>query len=105
MGMGNMNKMMKQAQKMQKQMAELQQELENREVEATAGGGMIKVVATGKQELKSIEIDPEALDPDDVEILQDMVLAAVNEALRKAQEMTQEEMKKITGGMNIPGLF
>lgn len=105
MGMGNMNKMMKQAQKMQKQMAELQEELEKREVEATAGGGMVKVVATGKQELKSIEIDPEALDPDDVELLQDMVLAAVNEALRKAQEMYQEEMKKITGGMNIPGLF
>lgn len=105
MGMGNMNKMMKQAQKMQKQMADLQAELEEREVEATAGGGMIKVVATGKQELKSVEINPEALDPDDVELLQDMILAAVNEALRKAQEMTQEEMKKITGGMNIPGMF
>ena len=105
MGMGNMNKMMKQAQQMQKQMADLQAELEEREVEATAGGGMIKVVVTGKQELKSVEINPEALDPDDVELLQDMVLAAVNEALRKAQDMNQEEMKKITGGMNIPGMF
>lgn len=105
MGMGNMGKMMKQAQKMQKQMTKLQEELEEREVEATAGGGMVKVIANGKQEIKSIEIKPEAIDPDDVEMLEDLVLAAVNEALRKSQEMVQQEMRKITGGMNIPGLF
>jgi hypothetical protein len=105
MGFGNMNKMMKQAQKMQKEMAKVQQELETKEVEASAGGGMVKVVATGKQEIKSIEINPDAVDPDDVEMLEDMVLAAVNEAVRKSQEMVQEGMKKVTGGMNIPGLF
>lgn len=105
MGMGNINKMMKQAQKMQKQMAKIQGELENKEVEATSGGGMVKVVCSGKQEIKSIEIDPEAVDPDDVEMLQDLVLAAVNEAIRKSQDMVQDEMGKITGGLNIPGLF
>ncbi|MBZ4687606.1 MAG: nucleoid-associated protein EbfC [Clostridia bacterium] len=105
MGMGNMSKMMKQAQKMQKQMKKLQEELENKEVEATAGGGMVKVVATGKQEIKSIEIKPEVVDPDDVEMIQDMIMAAVNEALRKSQEMVQQEMSKITGGLNLSGLF
>lgn len=105
MGMGNMSKMMKQAQKIQKQMKKLQEELENKEVEATAGGGMVKVVATGKQEIKSIEIKPEVVDPDDVEMIQDMIMAAVNEALRKSQEMVQQEMSKITGGLNLSGLF
>lgn len=90
---------------MQKEMAKVQQELETKEVEASAGGGRGKVVATGKQEIKSIEINPDAVDPDDVEMLEDMVLAAVNEAVRKSQEMVQEGMKKVTGGMNIPGLF
>lgn len=105
MGFGNMNKMMKQVQKMQADMAKMQEELANKTVEATAGGGMIKVVANGKNEIQSIVINPEAVDPDDVEMLQDLVLAATNEALRKAQEMVASEMNKITGGMKIPGLF
>ncbi|MDW7675004.1 MAG: YbaB/EbfC family nucleoid-associated protein [Bacillota bacterium] len=105
MGFGNMNKMMKQVQKMQADMAKMQEELANKTVEATAGGGVVKVVANGKQEVVSIEISPDAVDPDDVEMLQDMVLAAVNESLRKAQEMAASEMNKITGGLKIPGLF
>lgn len=103
--MGNMGKMMKQVQKMQADMAKLQEELVNRTVETSAGGGMVTVVANGKQEILSIKINPEAVDPEDVEMLQDMVLAAVNEALRQSQEMVSKEMGKITGGMNIPGLF
>ncbi|HHT62687.1 MAG: YbaB/EbfC family nucleoid-associated protein [Bacillota bacterium] len=105
MGMGNMQKMMKQVQKMQAEMARLQEELGTREVEASAGGGMVTVVVNGKQEVISVKIKPEAVDPDDVEILEDMVLAAVKEALRKSQEMVAEEMNKITGGLKIPGLF
>lgn len=104
-GMGNMGGMMKQVQKMQKDMAKLQGELEEKEVEVTAGGGAVKVVANGKKELVAIEIDRDVVDPDDVEMLQDLVLAATNEALRKAEKMVSEEMQKITGGMNIPGLF
>ncbi len=103
--MGNMGKMMKQMQKMQADMAKMQEEVAAKTVEASAGGGVVKVVANGKQELVSIEIKPEAVDPEDVEMLQDMVLAAVNEALRAAQDMVAGEMKKITGGINIPGLF
>jgi DNA-binding YbaB/EbfC family protein len=103
--MGNMQKMMKQVQKMQAEMARLQEELGTREVEASAGGGMVTVVVNGKQEVISVKIKPEAVDPDDVEILEDMVLAAVKEALRKSQEMVAEEMNKITGGLKIPGLF
>lgn len=102
---GKMNKMMKQVQKMQAQMAKLQEELGERTVESTAGGGMVKAVANGKQEIIAVEIKPEAVDPDDVEMLQDLVLAAVNEALRKSQEMVQKEMSKLTGRLNIPGLF
>ena len=83
----------------------MQAELEEREVETSAGGGVVKVVVTGKKVLKSIEIAPEAVDPDDVEMLQDLVLAAVNEALEKAEEMVQTEMAKVTGGMNLGGLF
>ncbi|MFZ5640006.1 MAG: YbaB/EbfC family nucleoid-associated protein [Bacillota bacterium] len=105
MMLGNMGKMMKQVQKMQADMARMQEELAAKTVEATSGGGMVKVVANGKQEVVSIEIKPDAVDPEDVEMLQDMVLAAVNEALRSAQEMVAGEMKKITGGINIPGLF
>jgi len=105
MGIGNMNKMMKQVQKMQADMARLQEELGERIVEATAGGGVVRVVASGKQEVKEISIQPEAVDPQDVEMLQDLILAAVNEALRKSQEMVSEEMAKITGGLKIPGLF
>lgn len=104
-GMGNMGGMMKQVQKMQKDMAKLQGELEQKEVEITAGGGAVKVVANGKKELVAIEIDKDVVDPDDVEMLQDLVLAATNEALRKAEKMVSDEMQKITGGMNIPGLF
>ncbi|MCL5046244.1 MAG: YbaB/EbfC family nucleoid-associated protein [Actinobacteria bacterium] len=103
--MGNMGKMMKQVQKMQEDMARLQKELEERTVEASAGGGMVTVVVSGKQEFKSITIKPEAVDPDDVEMLQDLILAAVNEGVRKSQEMVQNEMGKITGGLKIPGLF
>lgn len=104
-GFGNMNNMMKQVQKMQKDMEKLQAELEEREVEATAGGGAITVVANGKKNILSIKIDPEVVDEDDVEMLQDLVMAAVNEAIRKADEMVSNEMGKVTGGMNIPGLF
>lgn len=103
--MGNMGKMMKQVQKMQADMAKLQEELVNRTVEASAGGGMVKVVANGKQQVMSIQINPEAVDPEDVDMLQDMIMAAVNEALRQSQEMVSQEMSKITGGVNIPGLF
>lgn len=102
--MGNMGNMMKQFQKMQKQMEEMQAELEKRTVEATSGGGIVTVVCNGKQEVESISIDPAAVDPEDVEMLEDLVLAAVNEGLRKSQEMMQEEMQKLTGGLNIPGL-
>lgn len=102
---GNMNKMMKQVQKMQQDMAKLQEEVAARTVEATAGGGIVKVVVNGKQEVQAVEIKPEAVDPEDVEMLQDLVLAAVNEAIRKSQEMVANEMAKITGGLKIPGLL
>ena len=102
---GNMQQMLKQAQRMQANIAKLQEELEAREYEASAGGGMVNVRANGKKELLSIEIKPEAVDPDDVEMLQDLVLAAVNEALREATETTEREMSKLTGGMSMPGLF
>jgi len=100
-GLGNI---MKQAQQMQKKMAQVQEELEKRQVEATAGGGMVTAVVTGKQQVVSLQIDPAAVDPEDVEMLQDLVVAAINEAVRKSQEMVQEEMGKVTGGLNIPGL-
>jgi len=103
--MGNMNKMMKQVQKMQADMARMQEEVALKTVEGSAGGGVVKVIANGKQELISVEIKPEAVDPDDIEMLQDMVLAAVNDALKKSQEMVAQEMAKITGGLKIPGLF
>jgi DNA-binding YbaB/EbfC family protein len=102
---GNMQKMMKQVQKMQADMARLQEELATRNVEAGAGGGMVTVVVNGKQEVMSIKIKPEAVDPEDVEMLEDLLVAAVKEAMRKSQEMASEEMNKITGGMKIPGLF
>lgn len=102
---GNMNKMMKQVQKMQQDMVKLQEELGNRTVDSTAGGGVVKVVANGKNEIISVEIKPEAVDPEDVEMLQDLILAAVNEALKKAQDMVSQEMGKLTGGLKIPGLF
>ncbi len=104
-GMGNMNQLMKQAKKRQEQMAKLQEELEKRTVETSAGGGVVTVVANGKKEIVEIVIAPEAVDPDDVEMLQDLIMAAVNEALRQADEMVQGEMGKLTGGLSIPGLI
>ncbi|WHH57109.1 YbaB/EbfC family nucleoid-associated protein [Petroclostridium sp. X23] len=104
-GMGNMNNMIKQAQKMQKDMAKMQEELEKRTVEASAGGGAVTVIASGKKQIEEIKIDPEVVDADDVEMLQDLIMAAVNEAMRKADEMVASEMGKITGGMNLPGMF
>lgn len=98
------NNIMKQAQKVQKQMMEIQEELANRTVEATVGGGMVTVVANGQQDILSIRIDPEVVDPNDVEMLQDLILAAVNEAHRKSQELMTQEMSKLTGGLKIPGL-
>jgi DNA-binding YbaB/EbfC family protein len=98
---------MRQAQKLQSQMAKLQEELADKTVEGTSGGGMVTVVANGKQEILSVTIDPEVIDPNDVEMLQDLIQAGVNDALKKAQEMSAAEMSKLTGGlgMNIPGLF
>jgi len=102
---GNMAKMMKQVQKMQADMAKMQEELGSRTQESTAGGGVVKAVVSGKLEVLALEIKPEAVDPEDVEMLQDLILTAVNEAIRKAQEMMTSEMGKLTGGLNIPGLF
>ncbi len=98
-------RMMKQAQQIQKQMMQLQEELEAATVEATVGGGAVKAVVSGKMKVESITIDPDAVSPDDVEMLQDLVLAAVNEGLDKAQQMASEKMGALTGGMNIPGMF
>ena len=103
--MANMNQMMKQAQQMQAKLASLQGELAEREVEATSGGGMVKVVVNGKQELLSIVINKECVDPDDVEMLQDLVMTAMNQALKESQDMVSKAMSKVTGGLNIPGLF
>ena len=104
MSRGGIGNIMKQAQQMQRRMAELQQELEKKQVEASAGGGMVTAVVSGKQQLIDLKIEPAAVDPDDVEMLQDLVTAAVNEALKQSQQMAQEEMAKVTGGLNIPGL-
>ena len=101
-GMGNM---MKQAQKLQAKMLKMQEELADRTVETSAGVGMISVVANGRQQVVSITIDKEVVDPDDVEMLQDLILAAVNDALNKAQEMVAGEMGKLTGGFNLPGML
>ena len=100
-GMGNM---VKQAQKLQARMMKLQEELATQTVTASSGGGMVQVVANGRQQIVSIAIEKEVVDPDDVEMLQDLILAAVNEALKKSQEMVSGEMGKLTGGMQIPGL-
>jgi DNA-binding YbaB/EbfC family protein len=104
--MVDMGKMLKQARKLQEQIAKVQEQLASLTVEATTGGGMVKVVATGKKELQSIEISPEVIDPEEIDMLQDLVLAAVNEALRKADELATGEMSKVAGGLNlkIPGL-
>ena len=104
-GMGNMGAMMKQAQKMQLELAKAQEEVKDMTFEATAGGGMVKVVASGDMSVTSIVIDPEAVDPEDVEMLQDMVTAAVNEALRGVSELSSQRLNAATGGLNIPGLM
>lgn len=101
-GFGNI---MKQAQMMQQKMARMQEELANREVEASAGGGMVTARVNCKQQLLSLSIEPAVVDPDDIEMLQDLVVAAVNEAIDKSQQVAQEEMAKITGGLNLPGMF
>ncbi|MYA62941.1 MAG: YbaB/EbfC family nucleoid-associated protein [Dehalococcoidia bacterium] len=104
-GNGTMNRrMMRQAQQLQRRMAELQEELESATVEATAAGGVVSVVVSGKMTVESITIDPEVVSPDDVDILEDLVTAAVNEGLAKAQEMANSKMSELTGGLNIPGL-
>jgi DNA-binding YbaB/EbfC family protein len=101
----NMNNLMKQAQQMQAKLAMLQNELAEREVEASAGGGMVKVKVNGKQQLLSISIDKECVDPNDVSTLEELVFTAVNQAMKQSQDMVQQAMSKVTGGMNIPGLF
>jgi DNA-binding YbaB/EbfC family protein len=103
--MKNLSGMMKQAQKLQAKMMEVQAEVGNRTVSAQAGGGMVEAVVNGRQELVSLRIDPEVVVPEDVEMLQDLILAAINEALNRSREMMAAEMAKLTGGMQIPGLF
>ncbi len=100
--MGNMQNMMKQMQKMQKKMQEAQEQLGQEKVEGTSGGGMVKVVVTGHKEVVDVQIKPEAVDPDDIEMLQDLVLAAVNDALKKADELTNNTMGQFTKGLNLP---
>lgn len=107
MGMGGMNQaaMLKQAQKMQQDMLRMQEEMENKEYTAKSGGGMVTASVNGKHELVSLEVNPEAVDPDDVEMLQDMIIAAVNEAMRAADADSAANMSKLTGGLNLGGLF
>lgn len=104
-GMGNMNNMMKQVKKMQDQMMKAQEELKEKTFDGTAGGGVVTVVVNGHKEVKDVKIKPEAVDPDDIEMLQDLVLAAINDAMKQVDEVTSQQMGKFTGGMNIPGLF
>ena len=101
-GFGNL---MRQAQQLQAKMLKVQEEMATRTAEASAGGGMVTALANGKQELISIKVEKEVINPEDAEMLQDLIVAAVNSALKKAQEMVAEEMKKLTGGINIPGLM
>ncbi|HHV61361.1 MAG TPA: YbaB/EbfC family nucleoid-associated protein [Firmicutes bacterium] len=102
--MGNMGKMMKQIQKMQQDLEKVHEELKWKTVEATAGGGVVKVVANGHQEIVEVSISPEVVDPDDVEMLEDLILAATNEALSKASEMASSEVEKVAGGLSLPGV-
>lgn len=108
-GMGggpqNMNAMLKQAQKMQEDMNAMQAELETKEYEISAGGGMVKLTITGKKEIKNVKISPDIVDPDDIETLEDILTAAVNEAIKRVEDSAAEEMSKITGSLNIPGFF
>ena len=101
----NMQQIMRQAQKMQKKMEEAQEEAANQVVEASAGGGMVSVKVNGKQELLEISIEKDVVDPDDVEMLQDLIVAAVNEGMKKSQQIMQDKLQGITGGLNIPGMF
>ena len=103
--MKNMGKMMKQAQQLQNKMEKLQEEMADKTIEASAGGGMIKAVANGRQQIVSVSIEKEVVDPEDVEMLQDLIVAAINDALAQSQQMVSEEMNKLTGGMNIPGMM
>ncbi|MBP0964333.1 MAG: YbaB/EbfC family nucleoid-associated protein [Oscillospiraceae bacterium] len=108
-GMGggpqNMNSMVKQAQKMQEQILKLQEDIEQREFTSTSGGGAVEVVVTGRKELKSINIKPEVVDKDDIEMLQDLIISAVNEAVKQVEDTNEKEMGAITGGVSFPGLF
>jgi len=104
-GPGNMQSMLKQAQKMQEDMANLQAELEEREYDVAAGGGVVNVKINGKKEIISVKIEPEVVDPDDIETLEDLITAAVNEAIKKVEAVSQDEMSKITGSMSLPGMF
>lgn len=105
MGGGNMNNLLKQAQKMQQDMQEKQKDIETKEFTSSVGGGVVKVSVNGRKEIKSLEIKPEVVDPDDIETLQDLIVSAFNEAVKKADEAMSSEMGKLTGGMNIPGMF
>jgi DNA-binding YbaB/EbfC family protein len=102
---GNMGNLMKQAQKMQQNMAKVQEELKNKTVEASVGGGVVNIKANAQKEILEIHIKPEAVDPDDVEMLQDMIIAAVNEVIKKAEDIANTEMGKVTGGLGMPGMF
>ena len=104
-GAQTMNAMIRQAQKMRDEISELQEEIEAREFSATAGGGAVQVVVTGKKSIKSLTIQPEVVDPEDIEMLQDLVISAINEAINNVEETTETEMSKITGGVSLPGLF
>ena len=104
-GPSNMNQMIRQAQKMQEEMTKAQEELNAKEYVTTSGGGMIEVTITGKKELKSVKLKPEVVDPEDIEMLEDLIVAAVNEAIRTAEEDSAKRVEKITGGLNVPGMF
>ena len=104
-GAQNMNAMIRQAQKMQDEITTLQEDIENREFSATSGGGAVSVVVTGKKTIKSLTINKEVVDPEDVEMLQDLVISAINEAVNQVESTTETEMSKITGGVSLPGLF
>ncbi|AGB40068.1 DNA-binding protein, YbaB/EbfC family [Halobacteroides halobius DSM 5150] len=101
----DMKKMMKQAQQMQSKMSKMQEQLADETVDASVGGGVVTVTVNGKQEVVDIDIEPDAVDPDDAEMLEDLILAATNEAMRKVQDMVDKKMGQLTGGMNIPGMF
>ncbi|MCD7891228.1 MAG: YbaB/EbfC family nucleoid-associated protein [Ruminococcus sp.] len=104
-GNQNMNSMIKQAQKMQDQITELQNDIEERDFSASVGGGAVEVVLTGKKTIKSLTLKPEVVDPEDIEILQDLIISAVNETVNNIESTTEDEMNKITGGVSLPGLF